>query len=353
MTWRGGENQIYLLLRGLRERGWRAIAAAPSGSALLQRCQDAGIPCAGLPLGFRFSPAGMLALARLLETERAQLLHLHDGHAMFAGQVAAQMPGLSRLKLVAHRRTVFPLKGAWKYRGRVARVIAISNAARQTALDGGVPAKIIRVVYSGLDFAGYESDWDKRNAFREKHAIPADAFVFGHAAALTEEKRQRDMLAAFAKMPAATNNTALVIAGTGKLDAELRAMGRKINQGRKVVFTGFIKDTRELWNACDAAIFVSEAEGLCTSLVEAQAAGLPAIITRAGGMSEVISEPETGVSVEIGDVDGIARVMGLMLSQPDVASDMGLAAKKRAMRLFSADAMVDGVLGVYRELLQE
>ena len=48
-----------------------------------------------------------------------------------------------------------------------------------------------------------------------------------------------------------------------------------------VHFLGFVRDRSPLWAAAQAAIFCSEAEGLCTALIEAQGAGVPAIVTRA------------------------------------------------------------------------
>src|SRR5205814_840329 len=91
-------------------------------------------------------------LARYLRKIRPEILHLHDGHAVLPGKVAARLSMLKGLKLVAHRRTSFKLKGKRKYGGRIDRVIAISHAVKAQLLGGGIAPDKIRVVYSGIDF---------------------------------------------------------------------------------------------------------------------------------------------------------------------------------------------------------
>ena len=356
-SWRGGENQLYLLALGLRARGQRAIVAAPPGSPLLERCLAEKIDARPLRVRGELDVFGALQLAALLRRERPDVLHLHDGHAVLPGKMAARFSFLKGLSVVAHRRTVFKIKGRGKYGGRIDRVIAISRAVRDELLAAGIAPEKVRVVYSGMNFPQpLAADALEVRAFRERFHIPADAFLIAHAAALTSEKRQLDILAALELTnqnlkARGLSGVHLALAGSGILEDDLKRAAKSLGLDGHVHFLGFQQDLRPLWAAASMAVYASVAEGLCTALVEAQGTGLPAVITRAGGMVEVIEDGATGVIVDVGDTRKLSESI-LFLREDDARrARMGEQARVRARSLFSADAMTDGVLAAYRELV--
>jgi len=354
-TWRGGENQLYLLARGLRARGQRAVIVAPPGSPLLERCVAEGIETRPLRVRGEIDIFGAWKLSRMLREIRPEVLHLHDGHAVLPGKWAAQLSRLKGLHVFAHRRTVFKLKGRGKYSGRVDCVIAISQAAKAEVVKAGIAPESIRVVYSGMDFPDtLAPDAPEVRAFRDRFGIPANAFLIAHAAALTSEKRQGDILDALELTnrnlkERGLGGVHLALAGSGTLEQELKQAAATRGLDVCVHFLGFQTDLRPLWAAASMAIYASEAEGLCTALIEAQGAGLPAAISRAGGMIEVVEDDATGVIFSIGDTHSLSQAI-LELRENDARrTRMGEKARARARALFSADAMVDGILNAYRE----
>jgi glycosyltransferase involved in cell wall biosynthesis len=355
-SWRGGENQIFLLARGLLARGQKALVIAPRGAPLLERCAEAGIPARGGGPRGEFDPLATLRLIGILRRERPGILHLHDGHAALHGQLAGRLLPRGKMKVVAHRRTVFPLKGRWKYTGRVDRIVAISGAVQECLLKAGVPEPLTRVVYSGMDFPKRLAGGSvEARAFLERCGIPPGSFVIAHAAALTAEKRQQDLIQALRIVNEKVKGQGgrkvhLCIAGAGDREEFLRAEAARRALGECVHFAGFMRDLRPLWAVSGMAVFASEAEGLCTALVEAQGAGLPAVVTRAGGMVEVVADGQTGLLVEVGDAAGMAESILKLYADAALRQNMGGEALRRAAKMFSSQAMVDGISGVYREL---
>lgn len=354
-SWRGGENQVWLLARGLKERGHRVKVVAPPGTPLLERCAGAGIETHALNFCCEVDPIGVWRLAGVLRRERPDVLHLHDGHSVLPGQFAARLTPKGAVGVVAHRRTVFPLKGRWKYQGRVDRIVAISAAVRDRLVADGIEPGRVAVVFSGLDFGPLESSGAGRAEFRRKLGVADSELLVAYAGALTAEKRHRDMLAAVKRADEALKGRGhrgvhLALAGVGDQEQALRTEVREQGLEGQVHFLGFLKDVRPLWAGSDAAFFASDAEGLCTALVEAQGAGLPAVITRAGGMVEVTADGETGFVAGIGDVAALAAALAKLAEDPALRQRMGQAGAERVRRAFSADAMVAGVLGVYRQL---
>jgi glycosyltransferase involved in cell wall biosynthesis len=356
-SWRGGENQVWLLARGLIRHGDRALVIAPRNAPLLERCRDSGIPTADLHVSGELDLFGAVGLARLLRREKPDVLHAHDGHALLPARIASWFAPRHGLYLVAHRRTVFPLKGRWKYQGRVDRIVAISAAVRERLLADGISDPSIRVVFSGLEFPDAAAN-GAGTELRRKLGLSEDAFVFAHAAALTSEKRQHDMLRALAQVLETLKgshlaNVHLIIAGTGKLAQTLQTDARQMGIEQHVHFLGFVQDLRPVWSASTAALFASEAEGLCTALIEAQGAGLPAVITRAGGMVEIVEQGRTGLTAEIGNIAELAKNLEMLVRDRELCRKMGESAAGNARTKFSAEQMVEGVSRVYRELLGE
>jgi glycosyltransferase involved in cell wall biosynthesis len=325
---------------------------------LLERCAEAGVPSLGMRLSGEIDPLATLRLMRLLRRERPQVLHLHDGHAVLHGQLAGRALSRKACRVVAHRRTVFKLKGRWKYAGRIDRIIAISGAVSEQLRAAGVPAEKIRVVYSGVPAEVPPDTAKGRREWRKKLGIADGEILIAHAAALSKEKRQGDLVAAACEANILLKERGgprvhLALAGSGSEEQTLREDIARRHAGDTVHFTGFLKDVSPLWTAADLAVYASEAEGLCTALVQAQGAGLPAVITRAGGMTEVVADGETGFVVETGDIQGLARRIAELAQDKSLRARMGKASAARAQKTFSADQMVDGVLQVYRELLAQ
>ncbi|MGD0090642.1 MAG: glycosyltransferase family 4 protein [Planctomycetota bacterium] len=387
-TWRGGENQVWLLAKGLQQRNQKVLVLAPASAPLLQRCASAGVPAQALGFCCELDPFGILKLALLLRREKPDILDLHDGHALLPGQLAARCAGLRGLRVVAHRRTAFAVKGRWKYGRGVDRIIAISAAVREKLLAAGIPAGKIAIAHSGLEFrpvepgsagvppapvlrhsalefgpqsqAGQPAPHDENTVAQEAAAlrirlhVAGGAVLVAHAAALTAEKRQLDCITALARANAILKERGgpalcLALAGAGEEEARLRQEISRRGLEAEVHLLGFMADLRPLWAASGMALFASEAEGLCTALIEAQGAALPAVITRAGGMVEVVAAGENGLVVEVGDIEGLAAALVKLAEDPGLRQRLGGAGAKLVRQKFSCEAMVEGVLRVYDE----
>src|SRR5437762_13073387 len=107
-------------------------------------------------------------------------------------------------------------------------------------LADGIPDEAIRVVFSGLEF-GTDDAAAAGKALRQSLGIPDDAFVLAHAAALTSEKRQSDILRAVAQVEEMLRGSSgsgvhLLIAGSGELAPALAAKARQLGIKQRVHF---------------------------------------------------------------------------------------------------------------------
>jgi glycosyltransferase involved in cell wall biosynthesis len=101
----------------------------------------------------------------------------------------------------------------------------------------------------------------------------------------------------------------------------------------------------------DVLVVPSHAEGICNTLLEGMATGLPVIATAVGGNPDLVAHGVSGSLVSRVDPVDLANEIEAYLRDPERVRREGRAARERAERLFSLGAMVDAYMGVYERVL--
>ncbi len=125
-----------------------------------------------------------------------------------------------------------------------------------------------------------------------------------------------------------------------------------LNISDAVTFTGHVPYSQvvDYYRNADIVVNPSFSEAFGRSLIEAMACELPVVSTRVGGMTEIISEGETGILVDCGDYMEMAKAILKLLSDVTLRSSMGKAARERVVRLFSWEKIVEDLLCCYKKL---
>ena len=316
-TWRGGQESLLTLARGLRARGLRQAILCPPSSALAERARADGFPIE--PFGLR----------------DADIVHAHSGRA----QTLAFWKTLgSRVCRVVTRHVAFKPKHPWIHRIKYTRtchgIIAVSDAVRRGLIESGVPAEKIEVIHTGVEIADRVS---------REHAS-AD-FVIGHMGAFTEEKGQDVLAAAAALLRQSLLQAKFVLAGEGPLLNDIRRRAPE-----NVRFPGFVPDRSAFFSSLDLFVMPSRSEAWGLAALDAMAHGVPVIASDVGGLSEIVEPGNGGWLVPAGDPTALARAITVAASDPERLRSEGVRARERA-RLFSIDRMVEQTEAFYRRLL--
>lgn len=345
--WRGGQRQALLLARGLVERGVDCTVAAPAGSPLAERAAAAGLPL--LP----FSPMGDLdvlagwRLARRAGRAAGTVVHAHDARSHAVALYARGAAGSARRPaLVVTRRSLARRSDVFsrlKYRAGVDRYIAISAAVRDGLLALGVPAERIRIVPSGVEAVGAVEavDW------RRRLGLHAGVRLVGSVGALSGEKGYLDLVAALAELPPDVH---AIVVGDGPEAEPMRRRAAELGVRARLHLPGRLEGVREAMAGFDVYAQPSVREGLGSSAVEALALGLAVVTSDAGGLAEVVEPDVSGVQVPARDPSALAAALRRLLEDEALRGRLCAGALERA-RAFSAEAMVEGTLAVYREVL--
>jgi glycosyltransferase involved in cell wall biosynthesis len=132
----------------------------------------------------------------------------------------------------------------------------------------------------------------------------------------------------------------LFIAGSGSQRAALERLAAELRVSERVTFLGARSDVPALLAAADALVLSSANEGMPNALMEAFAAGTPAVATDVGGVREIMVNGESGFVVPPGDAEALAAAMGrLMELPPSTLRELGASGRHQIEKRFSVAAM--------------
>ena len=119
----------------------------------------------------------------------------------------------------------------------------------------------------------------------------------------------------------------------------------------QVWMPGDRNDVPECLRALYIFVLPSLGEGISNTILEAMASGLPVVATRVGGNPELVVENETGLLVPAADEDALAGALESYVKNASLARQHGMDGRRRVEQLFSLQAMVDGYLMTYDQVM--
>lgn len=338
--WRGGQRQVYLLAKGLRDRGHESLVVAPSASPLLEKARTAGLAATAVSSRAEWDMLAAKRIRSRLRAWRPDIVHAHDARSHTIAMIA--LGTSSRTPLLVTRRVAFsPRLARMKYGRRVTRFIAISNAVKTAMTLVGVPAEKIDVVYSGIP----EPRVAQRRDWRQELGWPQDTLVCGVVGAMTGEKGIELLQGIISRLPAAIARRCGVVF----LGAEDN--GQLIVPGLRTHWAGFVDEIAEAMAGLDMLWHPATSEGLGTSVLDSLALGVVPVAFATGGLSETIEHGVSGLLIQPGNLDDFASGISSLVTDAEMRQQLGLNGRRRA-RDFSEVSMIESNIAVYYRVLE-
>ncbi len=201
-------------------------------------------------------------------------------------------------------------------------------------------------LYCGIDFSPFRSEINETSR-RKALGISEDAVVVGHVGRFSEQKNHHfliDIFAAFCKKEPHAN---LLLVGDGKLRKDIEKQVCKLNLSDKVIFAGVRPDVPELMkDIMDIFLFPSLYEGLGLVLVEAQATGMPCVISDViPNEADIINERIRRLSLTASADEWADVVSDLLKEQPKKALS---GEEFKRLKRFDIAESIKGLLEVYK-----
>jgi glycosyltransferase involved in cell wall biosynthesis len=136
-----------------------------------------------------------------------------------------------------------------------------------------------QLLHNGIDLSIYHYSETDRQNIRKEFNITEDAFVVGHVGRFQAQKNHLFLLEIFSRVCKENENALLLLVGKGKLEENIREKAKELGILNHIIFTGVRSDVPALLSAMDVFVFPSLYEGMPNTVIEAQATGLPCIIS--------------------------------------------------------------------------
>lgn len=134
------------------------------------------------------------------------------------------------------------------------------------------------LIKNGIVVPDFTFDESVRNRIRQEYGLE-DKIVIGHVGKFMVQKNHAFLIKLFSEIHKAQKNTVLMLIGEGELEEKIRDMVHEYDLDESVVFMGTKKNVNEFMQAMDVFVLPSAWEGLGIVNIEAQAAGLPAVVS--------------------------------------------------------------------------
>jgi glycosyltransferase involved in cell wall biosynthesis len=266
------------------------------------------LPTIGMPIhGLGMYMGSAREVARL---NRRQPVDCIDAHFIYPdGYAAVHLGRRFRIPVVVSARgtdiNLYPSyprirqKICWTLQN-AAGVIAVSRSLGKTIEGLGVPHDLVRIIPNGIDPARFFPT--ERADARRELGIREDGKVIVSVGNLYPQKCHERLIAAFSNIAGRDNSARLYIVGEGWLRPKLEEQIRTLQMSDRVILCGSRPNAElPLWfNAADFSCLPSSQEGCPNVVSESIACGTPVVATNAGGVPEILSNPELGVMVEQG-----------------------------------------------------
>ena len=290
-------------------------------------------------------------VVRTLRREKVDLFHAHLNWplACHHGVLAATT---ARVPVVASEHAFVPIP--WRASILIERTIArfvdryvaVSNAvARKLVETFAVRSHKVHVVYNGVPLERFRVPPDE--GLRRELTRGRDHLLLS-IGRLDYQKGHEYLLRAAADVPTAS----VVIVGEGPARSSLEREASALGLKERVQILARRDDIPELLAVCDVFVQPSaEFEGLGLAAIEAMAAGKPVVATAVGGPAEVVNDGVSGFVVPPRQPQALAVAIRTIFADPELASRLASAARRRCVELFSATQMAARMSTIYDDVL--
>ncbi len=351
----GAERVQDLLAQCLPQCGFEVAFACVKPKHFAELLQSQNTPVYNLPMRNRLDLGVAGKIAQIVRREQYALIHAHTVRTAMVGSLAARLAGVPmvyHMHSPASRNTGRPwlnwinnITERFSLR-RASHLIAVSQSLKEHMIRQGFDASRITVVRNGVPEL-YEVP------FRRP---PRGQWTLGTAALFRPRKGIEVLLRAMALMQKRGLSVRLLAVGefeSPKYEREIHALAAHLGLEDIIQWTGFASDVTSELLAMDLFVLPSlYGEGMPMVLLEAMAAGVPAVATDVEGVSEAIRHGQDGVIVPAGDQKAIAQAAADVIEGRYDWSAMRDSAIQRQTQFFSHRSMAEGVAEVYRQVLQ-
>jgi glycosyltransferase involved in cell wall biosynthesis len=363
----GGERAFAQIIKGIdKERFEIYCACFPVGEFVEKIKNYAQI----MPLNLRnrYNLFNICKLIKIMKEKNIYVVHTQGGRGDFFGRVAA---GLARTPIIISsvaapvevydvnliKRAIYMILDRLSERF-VDKFIVVSDTLIKRLIKAHKAAseKIIKI-YNGVELEEYDYDIDIGLAVRKEFNLESNVLLVGAIGRLAWVKGLNYFIQAIKRIedssPEIGDKIRCLIVGEGNLRKKLEDLAKSLHIEKKIIFTGFRKDIKEILSALDIFVLSSVYEGQPIILLEAMAMAKPIVATDIPGIEETVIDGVSGMLVQPKDHLALAQAIIAFLKDKEKAQKMGLEARRIAEEKFHIEDKIRQHEQLYSDLFLE
>ena len=235
---------------------------------------------------------------------------------------------------------------------RLDHLVFVSEVQREYWAQRGLSSPGTRVIVNGIsveDFENVRAQW--RVSKRAELKLSDDDFVIGLSARFRPEKNHRHLVEAVAGLRAQAIPAVGLFIGNGPTQADCIALAESLGVMPYCLFVGEHEDVRPFLSAVDVGVLCSQSEAMSLAALEIMMTGVPLVLSRVGGASEIVEEGFNGYLFDVGDTKAFIRHLTTLAKDRALLGVMGQRSLDKARNKFSYDRMVREYFELFKPLL--
>ena len=358
---RGGAERLLVSLQGRLSRRHFELRVAslmePSHLAEELRAMKVTVHELGLA-GPSDLLRGVLKVRRLVSAMGIDLVHTYRPFAGMVGRLAAlgRVPVVSTLADPEEPgddppwdKGVLAALDRFTARRLARRLLVSSGTSQERHAQRGIPGS--EVLSCALDIESLLSRLEQHDRATARRALGlgSEETVYLHVGRFLPSRGQNLLLRAFRVALTEEPELRLLLAGEGPALAGARVLAEELDLQDAVVFLGDVEDVAQLYSAADVFTLPARPAVFSTALLEAMAAGLPAVVYERGDDVPEVATEDTAVFADARRGEAFARGMLALGREPDMRSRMDEGAHRRAAA-FDVSVCLPKLESIYQEL---
>ncbi|MCD9526019.1 glycosyltransferase family 4 protein [Photobacterium carnosum] len=307
---------------------------------MTEECENNNITCLYTPTLVReISPLKDIKafwhLYRLFRKYKFDIVHTHSSKTGVIGRLAAKLAGVPMIVHTVHgyafpaaksklEKNIF-LAMEWLGNKCSDKIICLHDADKKIAEEAlGAKASQLIVLANGVNINKFNPPTiEQKQDIRTKLNLPFDAIVIGMVGRLWQQKNPKLLLTAAIAILKDRKNVHFVFAGDGELRAELEDKVNALGLSSNIHFLGWRNDTESVLKAFDIFVLPSLWEGMPLAILEAQATGLPCIVSNIQGNNHLVSNEQEGFLFDLENDKQLVNQLLSLISDPELRYKMG------------------------------
>ena len=295
----------------------------------------------------------LVPLYRTIRRHQPDVVHTWLAAGNLFGRIAARAAGAAHT--VASIRDMDPFAHAWRWPAerwlakRTDAIVVNSSAVREHAIRHGIDSRKLHTITNAACSASRSSY--TRDELLDDLNLPPDTRLLGTVGPLVRTKNLKQLIWVGDIFKSIHEPVHFLVMGDGPQRWRLERFARQIEIDDRVHFLGHRDDVLDILPHLDVYLSASQHEGCPNGLLEAMAAGVPAVVTNISGHRDLVHHGESGFLVPVDSRADVARHSKKLLEDAQLAFRVGEAGRNWILKNHRPADMIERYRALYARIV--